>query len=178
MKIYTVESTDKIDYDFSIEQHKLGCFMDRNKALKCAKEGFENIKKIFAKEMEKYSDNELYPSDDWDSGALWVEEDYEGGYYCISYGADENYESHQVCVEEWSVEDEQHSQIDEYAVYRKCKREYLIEDIKEKAEDMEYDLTGVDMERLADRAEKALGNNDSMYESYWMSIEYTIETFK
>lgn len=65
--------------------------------------------------------------------------------------------------------------MEEYEVYRKVKREYLIEDIKEKAEEMECDLTGVDMERLADRAEKTLDNNDSMYESYWMSIEYVIE---
>ena len=64
---------------------------------------------------------------------------------------------------------------EEYEIYKQCKREYLIEDIKEKAEEMEYDLTGVDIERLADRAEKNLGNNDDMYESYWMSIEHTIE---
>lgn len=105
MKIYTVISTDKIDYDFSVEQRKHGCFLDRNKALQCAKEGFEAAKKIYADDMKKYSNNELYQDDEWDSGALWVEEDYEGGYYCISYGADENYESHQICVDEWIVQD-------------------------------------------------------------------------
>ena len=105
MVIYTVESTDKIDYDFSFEQRKLGCFLDRNKALQCAKEGFEESKEIYAEEIKKYSNKELYPDDEWDNGALWIEEDYEGGYYCISYGADEDYESHQICVEEWTVED-------------------------------------------------------------------------
>lgn len=105
MRIYTVERTDKVDYDITFEQRKLGCFLDKNKALQCAKEGFERVKKIYAKDMEKYSDAKLYPPDDWDSGALWVEEDYDTGYYCISYGADENYESHQVCVEEWTVEE-------------------------------------------------------------------------
>ena len=105
MKVYTVESTDRIDYDISFEQRKLGCFYDRNKAFQRAKEGFEKVKEIYSKEMQKYSNKELYPDDDWDSGALRIEEDYECGYYCISYGADENYESHQVCVEEWTVED-------------------------------------------------------------------------
>ena len=105
MKIYTVMSTDRRDYDISFEQRKLGCFKSKDKALKCAKEGFEEIKKLYAEEMEKYSDKELYPDDEWDSGALWIEADYEGGYYCISYGADENYESHQVCVDEWEVEE-------------------------------------------------------------------------
>lgn len=105
MKVYTVMSTDRIDYDISFEQRKLGCFYDRNKALQRAKEEFEKVKEIYAKEMQKYSNKELYPDDDWDNGALWVEEDYESGYYCISYGADENYESHQICVDEWIIED-------------------------------------------------------------------------
>lgn len=105
MVIYTVTSTDRIDYDISFEQRQCGCFIDRNKALQRAKNAFEKAKLIYANEMEKYSNKELYPDDDWDSGALWIEEDYEGGYYCISYGADENYESHQVCVDEWIVAD-------------------------------------------------------------------------
>ena len=105
MKVYTVTSTDKIDYDFSVEQRKHGCFIDRNKALQCAKKGFEEAKEIYAYEIKKYSNEELYPSDDWDSGALWIEEDYEGGYYCISYGTGDNYEIHQVCVDEWFVEE-------------------------------------------------------------------------
>jgi hypothetical protein len=64
---------------------------------------------------------------------------------------------------------------EEYEVYRKVKRGHLIEDIKSKAEEMGQDLTGIDLERLADYAEKSLDNNDSMYESYWMSIEYSLE---
>ena len=103
MEVYTVESTDKIDYDFSFEQRKLGCFKDRNKAIQCAKEGFEEVKKRFAKEMKEYSNEDEYPSDE--PGALWIEADDNTGYYCISFGVEENYESHQVCVEEWTVQD-------------------------------------------------------------------------
>jgi len=99
MNIYTVESTDRIDYDFSFEQHKAGCFYDKNKAIKRAKDVFEDVKKIFAEEMKKYD----LPDDE--PGALWIEEDDEHGYYCISFGEDDTYESHQVSVEEWIVED-------------------------------------------------------------------------
>lgn len=105
MVIYTVESTDKEEIDFSVEMRKLGCFLDKEKALKCAKEEFEKVKEIWSDDIKKFSNEELYPSDDWDSGAPWIEEDYEGGYYCVSYGADENYESHQVVVEEWTIQD-------------------------------------------------------------------------
>ena len=105
MKVYTVTSTDRIDYDMSFEQRKLGCFLDKSKAHWYAKKAFEKAKEIYAEEIEKYSDEELYLDDEWDNGALWIEEDYEGGYYCISYGEDEDYESHQICVDEWEVEE-------------------------------------------------------------------------
>ena len=62
-----------------------------------------------------------------------------------------------------------------YQTYRAQKREYLANDIKDKAEQMEISLEGVDIERLIDRTEKGLDNNDGLWESYWMSIEYTIE---
>lgn len=65
--------------------------------------------------------------------------------------------------------------IAEYDIYRKVKRELLIEDIKSKAIEMDIDLTGIDLDRLADHAENAIDNNDSMWESYWMSVEYAFE---
>lgn len=64
---------------------------------------------------------------------------------------------------------------EEYEIYRKCKREYLIEDIKGKAEEMEQSLDGIDIERLADYAERSLDHNDYYYECYWDSIEYALE---
>lgn len=57
-------------------------------------------------------------------------------------------------------------------------REYLKEDIESRAEEMEVDLTEEDIMRIAAKANKALENNDSYWDSYWMSIEYAIENFK
>lgn len=170
MKIYTVQRMDKYDYDFSVELRKCGCFTDKEKAKEKAKSVYKKMCGEYEDDMLEYSDTDMY--EDPDEGALDVEEDDENGYYKISFGYQEHYEMHNVAIDEWDLK---LSDIEEYDVFRKCKREYLIEDIKEKAEEMECDLAGVDMERLADRAEKTLDNNDSMYESYWMSIEYAIE---
>jgi hypothetical protein len=68
--------------------------------------------------------------------------------------------------------------MEENEAYRKCKREYLIEDLKSKAIEMEYsldDFTDEDWDRLADYAENAIDRNDNMWDSYWMSIEYAFE---
>ena len=62
-----------------------------------------------------------------------------------------------------------------YDAYRACKRELLIDDIKSKAIEMELDVPGNDFERIADIAEKGLDNNDSLWESYLMTIEYALE---
>ena len=40
---------------------------------------------------------------------------------------------------------------------------------------MEYSLDGIDIERLADYAERSLDHNDYYYECYWDSIEYALE---
>ena len=48
MKVYTVTSTDRIDYDMSFEQRKLGCFLDKSKAHWYAKKAFEKAKEIYA----------------------------------------------------------------------------------------------------------------------------------
>lgn len=63
------------------------------------------------------------------------------------------------------------------AAYRECKHNYFVEDIKSKAEDMGIDLTGKDVDEIADIAEDGLHNNDSLWESYWMSIEYALEEY-
>jgi hypothetical protein len=62
--------------------------------------------------------------------------------------------------------------------YRKCKREYLIVDLKSKMIEMELnpdDFTNEELERFADYAERNIDNNDSLWESYWMCIEYALE---
>lgn len=61
------------------------------------------------------------------------------------------------------------------AAYRECKHNYLIEDVESKAEEMDIDLTGKDIDAIADCAEDDLDNNESYWENYWMSIEYALE---
>lgn len=62
-----------------------------------------------------------------------------------------------------------------YDVYRECKKELLIEDIKSQAIEMEIDLTDVDIDKIADKAERAIDNNDNLWDSYWRDIEYALE---
>lgn len=62
-----------------------------------------------------------------------------------------------------------------YDAYRACKRELLIDDIKNKAIEMEIDIANIDIDGAADRAEHAIDNNDYLWESYWMNIEYALE---
>ena len=95
--VYTIEITHRKDYDFSFEQRKMGCFYDKDKAISRAKNGFAVLKNMLANQIERYQDEE--------SGATWIEEDDDTGYYCISFGEDEEYESHQICVEEWFIEE-------------------------------------------------------------------------
>ena len=59
--------------------------------------------------------------------------------------------------------------------YLEMKNEYLKDDIRCKAEEMDIELSDEHIEDIADYAEKWLGNNESLWESYWMTIEYAIE---
>ena len=174
MYIYTVETTDKINYDRSFEQRKVGCCYNKKKAIEIAKAEFEKVKEIYADEIKKYSNKELYPEDVWDSGALWIEEDGNSGYYCISYGAGDNCESHQVSVEDWPIEDEM-SEMDAYDIHRKCKAKHLKEDIEDRAKSMGISLKGKNIDEIIAKVERSLDLNDGYWESYWLSIEYVLE---
>lgn len=104
MKVYTVLGMHKIDYDFSVEIFKLGCFTDKTKAFKKAKQAFENAKSVdFAYEIQQYSNKEKYRN--VDEGALEIEEDDELGYYRLSFGFEEDYEVYNVAVDEWEVKE-------------------------------------------------------------------------
>lgn len=59
-------------------------------------------------------------------------------------------------------------------VYNKMKTEYLIEDIQAKADEMEIELSDENIKKIANSVDKSLSNNDSYWESYWMTIEYVI----
>ncbi len=60
--------------------------------------------------------------------------------------------------------------------YREKKRRYLIEDILCRAESMDIELSNDEIEKIANRAENTLDNNDGWWESYWLSIEFAIAT--
>lgn len=102
MKVYTVQRQNKIDYDCSVELLKLGCYANRESAVERAKMEYKSMQGEYEDKMRKYSDKDIYDPDEYDSGALFIEED--DGLYFISFGADEEYESHTVWVEEWEVE--------------------------------------------------------------------------
>lgn len=61
-----------------------------------------------------------------------------------------------------------------FDAHQEYERSCLIEDIRGKAEEMEVDLKEKDLNQLADIVDKTLSNNDSYWDSYWMSIEYVI----
>lgn len=63
-----------------------------------------------------------------------------------------------------------------YDAYRTCKRELLIEDIKSKAIEMEINLEDVDIDAIADCADRCIDRNDYLWESYWRDIEYALES--
>ena len=165
MKIYAVERLDKFDYDFSVELEKCGCFYNRNSALQRAKQIYERMCGEYEDEMRRYADEE-----DEASGKTRVVEDDEYGYYLIAFGHDEDYECHSVAVETFELSDS-----DVFQIYIRQQRDSLIDDIKYKAEMMEMDLSTIDFEKVAHRAEKSIDNNDGLWESYWLSIEYALE---
>lgn len=101
MEIYTVRGQHKSDYDFSVTEYKLGCFDNKEAAIKRAKEDFESTKVEYAEEIEEYSNEDEYM--DEDEGALVIEEDDENGYYSIAFGYEEDHETHVVCVETWEL---------------------------------------------------------------------------
>lgn len=62
--------------------------------------------------------------------------------------------------------------------YEIKKKEYLIEDIRCKLEEMEIEMSEQEIEDVVGVAESTLGNHDSYWECYWMSIEYAIKNIK
>ena len=53
--------------------------------------------------------------------------------------------------------------------------EYLREDVLFRLEEMEIALSNETVDYIVQRVDKCLGNNDSYWESYWMTIENIIE---
>ena len=99
MKVYTVLRQDKFDYDFSVELKRCGCYVNIEDAKQKAKAIYEKMCGEYEDEMLEYSDQDTY-EDEYD-GALVVEEDFENGYYEITFGHEEHHEVHSVSVDEW-----------------------------------------------------------------------------
>ena len=59
------------------------------------------------------------------------------------------------------------------------KLDCMIEDIKEQYENGEYnvELTEEQFEEVARLALRTVSKNDSYYEAYWMSVEYTLDDY-
>ena len=61
--------------------------------------------------------------------------------------------------------------------YMVMKRKYFKEDVEAQAEEMEIDISKC-VDNVVDYAAHALDNNDSYWDSYWMSIEYALDELK
>ena len=60
-------------------------------------------------------------------------------------------------------------------VYEKMKEEDLREDIQSRADEMEINLSETSMKCVVNEVDDCLSNNDSYWESYWMTIDYVLE---
>lgn len=171
MKVYIVQRMDKIDYDFSVGLTICGCFTNRSEAIKRARAAYESMCAEYEDEMVRYSDEDVYY--DISEGALDVVEDNENGYYSISFGFEDDFEFHNIAVTESNLE---MSGMDKVEVHRKYEHDCLIEDIKIRAKEMGINLAEEDFQRLAIYAQRSIDNNAIMWDSYWESIEYALET--
>lgn len=63
--------------------------------------------------------------------------------------------------------------------YEEYKLDCMIEDVKEQYENGEYDveLTEEQFKEVARFALRTVSKNDSYYEAYWMSVEYTLDDY-
>ena len=61
-------------------------------------------------------------------------------------------------------------------IYHEMDKSYLKEDITSRMEGIACSKD--DLEYIAQRVKKALDNNESYWESYWMTIEYVIESYE
>lgn len=60
--------------------------------------------------------------------------------------------------------------------YELMRHEYFKEDVVAKAEDMGKKLSEEDVEWIAIAAARGIEHNDSLWDSYWVTIEYAIES--
>lgn len=63
--------------------------------------------------------------------------------------------------------------------HEEYKLDCMIEDVKEQYENSEYDikLTEEQFEEVARLALRTVSKNDSYFEAYWTSVEYTLDDY-
>lgn len=146
MKIYTVTKQSKIDYDFSVETEKYGAFLDFDAAVKRMKKVVKELKAELKDNIKEYSDKETYI--DEDNGLYTEYKDFENGYWACNYGFQENYESYQVCVDVFEVEDANKSKKSRKT--KEIKSKYLITILKgtEEEENLYAYLTSLEVEKI------------------------------
>ena len=102
-KIYVVMTQGKVDYDFSVTTLKHGAFNKFKNAVERLKKEIEAFKIKHAADYKRYSNADEY--EDEDNGAWTEYQDFEKGYWCVTFGYDKWYESHQITIEEFEMED-------------------------------------------------------------------------
>lgn len=102
-KIYVVTTQSKIDYDFSVETIKHGAFNCFDNAVERLKKEVRKFKKAHKDDYKEYTNKDYY--EDEDNGAWTEYKGFEDGYWGVHFGFEEHYESHQITVEEFIIED-------------------------------------------------------------------------
>ena len=170
MKIYLVQEFGRSDYDFSTHIKHHGVRVNRDEAILIAKQVFEDIKKRYADEIDRYTYKENGDNEDFDEdGEVKFLVDNNKGIYEFHFGSEEDFELFRITIIEIELGNEA------YIVHKKCKRESLSDDIQSKAWEMDIDLEDKDIECIIDRVENGLDNNESLWESYWLTIEDMLE---
>ena len=162
MNIYLVQEFSRADYDFSTDIKNHGLYMNRDEAIVRARQVFEKLQEQHISEDE---DDDCFDED----VEVEFDIDEDKGWFEFSFGSEENFELFRVTVEEIEFENEA------YVAHRKCKRILLTDDIQNKAFEMDVELEGEDLERIVDRVEHGLDNNEGLWESYWLTIESVLE---
>ena len=102
-KIYIVTTQSKDDYTFSVTTKKHGAYNSFENAVARVKQEVKEFKKNYKSERKEYSDREYYEDE---SDGLWTEyEDYDTGYWAVSFGFEERHEYHCISVDEFKIED-------------------------------------------------------------------------
>jgi hypothetical protein len=167
MNIYLVQEFSRADYDFSTDIKHYGLYVNRDEAIAKAKSVFESLKQKYADEIDRYTRKEDTNFDEDGEVEFYIDD--EKGRYEFNFGSEEDYELFSVTVEEIELGSEAH------VIHQKCKRESLSDDIQNKAWEMDIDLEGKDLEHIVDKVEHGLDNNESLWESYWLTIENVLE---